>query len=68
LPKRYGMTGLVVFTRTWRSHSKHMQDRLQNVQDLLGLIWKTFEKAAELFQLLAKVLPVRMLFLALCYQ
>jgi phage/plasmid-like protein (TIGR03299 family) len=36
-------------------HSKHMQDRLQNVQELLGLIWKTFEKAQELFQFLAKV-------------
>lgn len=36
-------------------HSKHMQDRLKNVQELLGLIWKTFEKAQELFQLLAKV-------------
>jgi Domain of unknown function (DUF932) len=37
-------------------HSKHMQDRLQNVQELLGLIWKTFENAQELFQLLAKQL------------
>jgi phage/plasmid-like protein (TIGR03299 family) len=36
-------------------HSKNMQGRLQNVQELLGLIWKTFEKAQALFQLLAKV-------------
>lgn len=39
-------------------HSKHMQGRLQNVQELLSLIWKTFEKAEKLFQLLAKV-PVK---------
>jgi phage/plasmid-like protein (TIGR03299 family) len=36
-------------------HSKHMQVRLQNAQELLSLIWNTFERAAELFQLLAKV-------------
>ena len=36
-------------------HSTHMQDRLQNVQELLSLTWKTFELAEELFQLLAKV-------------
>jgi phage/plasmid-like protein (TIGR03299 family) len=36
-------------------HSKNMQDRLQNVQELLSLIWATFKKAEELFQALAKV-------------
>jgi phage/plasmid-like protein (TIGR03299 family) len=36
-------------------HSKHMQDRMKDVQELLGLIWKTFQKAEELFQSLAKV-------------
>jgi phage/plasmid-like protein (TIGR03299 family) len=36
-------------------HSKHMQYRLQDVQQLLSLIWQTFQKAEELFQLLAKV-------------
>jgi len=36
-------------------HSKHMQDRMQDVQELIGLIWKTFQKAEELFQSLAKV-------------
>jgi phage/plasmid-like protein (TIGR03299 family) len=36
-------------------HSKHMQDRLQNVQELLRLMWETFQKAEEMFQSLAKV-------------
>jgi phage/plasmid-like protein (TIGR03299 family) len=36
-------------------HSKHMQDRLQDVQELLKLIWTTFKKAEEMFQALAKV-------------
>ena len=36
-------------------HSTHMQDRLQNVQELLRLTWQTFQKAEELFQLLATV-------------
>ena len=36
-------------------HSKYMQDRLQGVQALVSLTWKTFERALELFQFLARV-------------
>jgi phage/plasmid-like protein (TIGR03299 family) len=35
-------------------HSKHMQNRLQDVRELLSLIWQTFQKAGQLFQLLVR--------------
>jgi hypothetical protein len=36
-------------------HSRSMQRRLSDVQELIGLIWKTFQIAEELFQRLAQV-------------
>jgi phage/plasmid-like protein (TIGR03299 family) len=36
-------------------HSTNMQDRLREVQDLLTVMWQTFQAAETLFQSLAKV-------------
>ena len=36
-------------------HSTNMQDRLREVQNLLALMWRTFEAAESLFQALARV-------------
>ena len=36
-------------------HSRNMQQRLRDVQELTGVMWQTFKAAEELFQTLAKV-------------